>query len=29
VFAPHVIAQIERFERGLPLEHLIDRVRGY
>jgi glyoxylate/hydroxypyruvate reductase len=29
VFAPHVIAQIERFERGLPLEHLIDRARGY
>ena len=29
VFAPHVIAQIERFERGLPLENLIDRARGY
>jgi glyoxylate/hydroxypyruvate reductase len=29
VFAPHVTAQIERFERGLPLEHLIDRARGY
>jgi glyoxylate/hydroxypyruvate reductase A len=29
VFAPHVVAQIERFERGLPLEHLIDRARGY
>lgn len=29
VFAPDVIAQIERFERGLPLDHLIDRSRGY
>ena len=29
VFAPHVIAQIERFERGLPLDNLIDRNRGY
>ena len=29
VFAPHVIAQIERFERGLPLDNLIDRARGY
>ena len=29
VFAPHVIAQIERFERGLPLENLVDRARGY
>ena len=29
VFAPHVIAQIERFERGLPLEFQIDRARGY
>ena len=29
VFAPHVIAQIERFERGLPLENLVDRTRGY
>lgn len=29
VFAPHVIAQIERFERGLPLENLVDRSRGY
>jgi glyoxylate/hydroxypyruvate reductase A len=29
VFAPEVIAQIERFERGLPLENLIDRNRGY
>ena len=28
-FAPYVIAQIERFERGLPLDHLIDRDRGY
>ena len=29
VFAPHVIAQIERFERGLPLDNPIDRARGY
>lgn len=29
VFAPHVIEQIERFERGLPLENAVDRVRGY
>jgi glyoxylate/hydroxypyruvate reductase A len=29
VFAPEVIAQIERFERGLPLDNLIDRKRGY
>ena len=29
VFAAHVIAQIERFERGLPLENTVDRVRGY
>jgi glyoxylate/hydroxypyruvate reductase A len=29
VFAPHVIAQIERFERGLPLENAVDRTRGY
>jgi glyoxylate/hydroxypyruvate reductase A len=29
LFAPHVIAQIERFERGLPLENAIDRARGY
>jgi glyoxylate/hydroxypyruvate reductase A len=29
VFAPHVIAQIERFERGMPLENLVDRARGY
>jgi glyoxylate/hydroxypyruvate reductase A len=28
-FAPHVIAQIERFERGLPLENPVDRSRGY
>ena len=26
---PIVIAQIERFERGLPLENLVDRSRGY
>jgi glyoxylate/hydroxypyruvate reductase A len=29
VFAPHVIAQIENFERGLPLENAVDRNRGY
>ena len=29
LFAPQVIAQIERFERGLPLDNLIDRNRGY
>jgi len=28
-FAPHVIAQIERFERGLPLDNRIDRTKGY
>ena len=25
----NVLAQIERFERGLPLEHVIDRAAGY
>jgi glyoxylate/hydroxypyruvate reductase A len=29
VFAPNVIAQVERFERGLPLENAVDRSRGY
>jgi glyoxylate/hydroxypyruvate reductase len=29
VFAPEVFAQIERFERGLPLENSVDRARGY
>ena len=29
VFAPHVIAQIERFERGAPLDNVVDRGRGY
>jgi glyoxylate/hydroxypyruvate reductase A len=29
LFAPQVIAQIERFERGLPLDNLVDRARGY
>jgi glyoxylate/hydroxypyruvate reductase A len=29
LFAPLVIAQIERFERGLPLENIVDRARGY
>jgi glyoxylate/hydroxypyruvate reductase A len=29
VFAPIVFAQIERFERGLPMDNLIDRKRGY
>jgi glyoxylate/hydroxypyruvate reductase A len=28
-FAPHLIAQIDRFERGLPLENAVDRQRGY
>ena len=28
-YAPHLIAQIERFERGLPLDNLVDRERGY
>jgi glyoxylate/hydroxypyruvate reductase A len=25
----NVVEQIERFERGLPLLHLVDRARGY
>jgi glyoxylate/hydroxypyruvate reductase A len=25
----NVLRQIERFERGLPLEHVVDRARGY
>jgi glyoxylate/hydroxypyruvate reductase A len=29
LFAPQVIAQIERFERGLPLDNPVDRARGY
>ena len=29
VFAPNVIAQIERFERGLPLDNMVARSRGY
>jgi glyoxylate/hydroxypyruvate reductase A len=29
VFAPQVIAQIERFERGEPLDNVVDRTRGY
>jgi glyoxylate/hydroxypyruvate reductase A len=29
VFAPSLIAQIERCERGLPLDNLVDRARGY
>jgi glyoxylate/hydroxypyruvate reductase len=29
IFAPQVIAQIERFERGLPLDNIVDRTRGY
>ena len=29
VFAPEVIAQIERFERGAPLDNVVDRTRGY
>jgi glyoxylate/hydroxypyruvate reductase A len=28
-FAPQVIAQIERFERGAPLDNVVDRTRGY
>jgi glyoxylate/hydroxypyruvate reductase len=28
-FAPHIIAQIERFERGAPLDNVVDRARGY
>lgn len=27
--AAHVARQIERFERGEPLEHVVDRARGY
>ena len=27
--AEHVVGQIERFERGEPLEHVVDRQRGY
>jgi glyoxylate/hydroxypyruvate reductase A len=29
IFAPGIIEQIERLERGLPLDNLIDRNRGY
>jgi glyoxylate/hydroxypyruvate reductase A len=29
VFAPQIIAQIERFERGEPLDNVVDQVRGY
>jgi len=29
IFAPNVMAQIERFERGLPLDNLVNRTRGY
>jgi glyoxylate/hydroxypyruvate reductase A len=25
----NVLRQIECFERGLPLEHVVDRARGY
>ena len=28
-FAANVLRQIERFERGLPFEHVVDRARGY
>jgi hypothetical protein len=24
-----VLRQIDRFEQGLPLEHVVDRTRGY
>jgi hypothetical protein len=27
--AKNVLTQIERFERGLPLEHVVDRKTGY
>ena len=29
VFAPHIVMQLDRFERGLPLDNLVDRTRGY
>jgi glyoxylate/hydroxypyruvate reductase A len=29
VFAPEVIAQVGRFERGEPLDNVVDRMRGY
>ena len=29
LFADHIMAQFERFERGLPLDNLVDRRRGY
>jgi glyoxylate/hydroxypyruvate reductase A len=29
LFAPVIVEQIERFERGLPMDHLVDRDRGY
>jgi glyoxylate/hydroxypyruvate reductase A len=29
IFVPQIVAQIARFERGLPLDNLIDRNRGY
>jgi glyoxylate/hydroxypyruvate reductase A len=29
VFAPEVVAQIERLERGEPLDNVVDRTRGY
>jgi glyoxylate/hydroxypyruvate reductase A len=28
-FAPQVVVQIERFERGAPLDNVVDRTRGY
>ena len=28
-FAANVLRQIERFESGLPFEHVVDRARGY
>ena len=28
-FAPQVITQIERFERGEPMDNVVDRARGY
>jgi glyoxylate/hydroxypyruvate reductase len=29
LFVDHIMAQIERFERGLPLDGLVDQQRGY
>jgi glyoxylate/hydroxypyruvate reductase A len=29
LFADHIMAQFDKFERGLPLDGLVDRRRGY